>query len=287
MASTTPTTRLSSSFDFTDVEAVEVTRGPQGTLLGKNTSVGVVNVTTRRPIFTPDASWSLTLGQHGHRTGRVAAGGPIIDDVLAYRANLRSAKAKATSQNAYNRDITYTNKDRVSGRLQFLLTPDASFSARIALDAQPRASETTNGRTINLPTPKLYSNGAVNPLSTDTSTRLARRWFTQQTGYSYQDNFLNEKNGQVNNDNQRPLVTGSNGAAAELNWYLDKFNLTSITAYKDYHFNATNDEGTPFDVHRNSGGFWNDYRQASAGTASELTARAVSSITRPGSSTWT
>ena len=252
---------LSSSFDFTDVDAVEVTRGPQGTLLGKNTSVGVVNVTTRRPSFTPDASWSLTLGQQDTVQGRFAAGGPIVDGLLAYRANLSVSKGAGDIKNAYNRDITYTNKDRVSGRLQFLLTPDPSFSARIALDAQPRAGETTNGRTINLPTPKVYSNGAANTLATDTSTRLARRWFTQQTGYSYQDNFLNEQTGQVNNDNQRPLVTGSNGAAAELNWTLDKFNITSITAYKDYHFNATNDEGTPFDVHRNSGGFWNDYRQ--------------------------
>ena len=37
--------------------------------------------------------------------------------------------------------------------------------------------------------------------------------------------------------------------------------LTSISAYKDYHFNAVNDDGTPFDVYRNAGGFWNDYKQ--------------------------
>ncbi len=253
---------LSSSFDFTDVDAVEVTRGPQGTLLGKNTSVGVVNVTTRRPSFTPDASWSLTIGQQDTVQGRFAAGGPVVDGLLAYRANLSVSKGEGDIRNAYNKDITYTNKDRVSGRLQFLLTPDASFSARVALDAQPRAGETTNGRTINTPTPTVYANGTKNTLATDPAVRLARRWFTQQSGYTYQDNFLNEGTFQVNNDNQRPLVTGSNGAAAELNWYLDKFNITSITAYKDYHFNATNDEGTPFDVHRNSGGFWNDYRQA-------------------------
>ena len=40
---------LTSSFDFTDIDTVEVVRGPQGTLLGKNTSLGVVSVTTRRP----------------------------------------------------------------------------------------------------------------------------------------------------------------------------------------------------------------------------------------------
>ncbi|CAN7267500.1 TonB-dependent receptor [Pseudoduganella sp. LjRoot289] len=255
---------LSSSYDFTDVDAVEVTRGPQGTLLGKNTSVGVVNVTTRRPAFTPDASYSLTIGQQDTVLGRFAAGGPIVDGLLAYRASLSVSKGEGDIKNAYNKDITYTNKDRVSGRLQFLLTPDPSFSARIALDAQPRGGETYNGRTINTPTPAKYANGTDTNLSTDVSTRLARRWFTQQSGYSYQDDFLyGGGRNVVNNDNQRPLVTGSNGASAELNWYLGTHNITSITAYKDYHFNATNDEGTPFDVHRNAGGFWNDYRQVS------------------------
>ena len=47
---------LTSSFDFVDVDTVEVTRGPQGTLLGKNASLGVVSVNTRRPSFTPDAN---------------------------------------------------------------------------------------------------------------------------------------------------------------------------------------------------------------------------------------
>ena len=254
---------LSSSYDFTDVDAVEVTRGPQGTLMGKSASIGVVNVTTRRPSFTPDASWSVTLGQKDTVLARYSAGGAVIDDLLAYRATVSVSKGQGDIKNAYNPDITYTNKDRVSGRLQFLLTPSPEFNARIALDAQPRAGETTNGRTINTPTPVRFADGSVNPLTTDSATRLARRWFTQDPNYTYQGSFL-YGGGQnvVNNDNQRPLVTGSNGATAELNWTLGSHTLTSITAYKDYHFDATNDEGTPFDVNRNSGGFWNDYRQA-------------------------
>jgi iron complex outermembrane receptor protein len=255
---------LASSFDFTDVDTVEVTRGPQGTLLGKNTSLGVVAVNTRKPSFTPDANYAVTLGQLDTVQARFAGGGPVIDNLLAYRVALSVTKGQGDIKNAYNPDITYTNKDRVSGRVQFLLTPTQDFSARIALDAQPRAGETTNSRTINLPTPAYYANGAPNPLTTDSRTRLARSWFTQQKSYTYADNFL-YGGGQnvVNNDNGRPLVTGSNGATAELNWTLGSHNLTSITAYKDYHFDASNDEGTPFDVSRNSGGFWNDYRQVS------------------------
>ncbi|MBC3873189.1 TonB-dependent receptor [Undibacterium flavidum] len=255
---------LSSSYDFTDVEAVEVTRGPQGTLLGKNTSVGVINVTTRRPSFTPDANYAVTLGQLDTVQGRFSAGGPIVDGLIAWRGSLSVSKARGDVDNLYNRDFTYTNKDRVSGRAQFLITPSKDFSARFAFDAQPRGGEATNGRVFNTPTPITYSNGSPNTLGTDAKTRLNRRWFNQDPLYTYDNTYLyGAGQGAVSNDAARALVTGSNGATAELNWNLGTHTLTSITAYKDYHFNAVNDEGTPFDINRNSGGFWNDYKQRS------------------------
>jgi outer membrane receptor protein involved in Fe transport len=255
---------LTSSFDFTDVDTVEVTRGPQGTLLGKNTSLGVVNVTTRRPSFTPTADYSLAFNQRHGFLGTLAAGGPVVDNLLAWRGSFSVNRQEGDVVNAYNRDVTYTNTDRVSGRVQFLLTPTPDFNARLAVDVQPRASETTNGRTINTPTPNFYSNGSPNT-TLDNGGRLSRRWFTQNTGYSLDDYYYGGADGNsVNNDTQRGLVTGSNGVSTELNWKLPNgHTITSITAYKDYHFNAVNDEGTPFDVYRNSGGFWNDYKQVS------------------------
>lgn len=255
---------LASSFDFTDIEAVEVARGPQGTLLGKNASIGVINVTTRRPSFKPDASYSVTFGEWDTVQGRFAAGGAVVDDVLAWRGNLSVSKGAGDIKNDYNHDQSYTNKDRVSGKVQFLWTPNEDFSARFEADAQPRASETTNARTIRTQTPSSYANGDPTNFSTDASTRLNRRWFTQSSEYNYADDYL-EGGGRnvVVNDSQRGLVTGSNGATIDLNWNLGTYKLTSITAYKDYHFNAVNDEGTPFDIHRNSGGFYNDYKQLS------------------------
>jgi outer membrane receptor protein involved in Fe transport len=254
---------LTSSYDFYDVDTVEVTRGPQGTLLGKNTSLGVVNVTTRRPSFTPDADFSLTFGEWDTVIGRAAGGGPIVDDLLAWRGTLSVNKGQGDIKNEYNKDITWTNKDRVSGRLQFLLTPTENFSARLAVDAQPRGGETTNARTINQPRPLTYANGTpYTPL--DNGERLGRRWFTQLGSYSYGGDYVyGGGDNEVNYDYARPLVTGSNGASLDWNWNLGNYDITSITAYKDYHFNAVNDEGTPFDVYRNAGGFWNDYKQFS------------------------
>jgi outer membrane receptor protein involved in Fe transport len=255
---------LTSAYDFTDVESVEVTRGPQGTLQGKNTSLGVINVITKRPGFTPTADASVTLGQLGTVLTRVAAGGPI-NGRIAWRGTFSSSKGNGDMHNDYNRDVTYTNLDRVSGRVQMLAVPTPNFSARFQADIQPRGSETTNGRTINLPTPRTYANGTATNLTTDPSTRLARRWFTQNANYSYAGNYLyGGPDGQsVNNDAARGLVTGSRGVSTELNWTFGGYTMTSVSAVKTYHFNAVNDEGTPFDVQRNNGGFFNDYRQAS------------------------
>jgi outer membrane receptor protein involved in Fe transport len=256
---------LTSSFDFTDVDVVEVVRGPQGTLLGKNTSLGVINVTTRRPSFTPDVDYSVTVGERNTLIGRAAGGGPIIDDKLAWRGSINMHKAEGYLKDSYNEDVTYQNKDRVSGRVQLLWTPTEDFSARLAIDSTPRSGEATNGKTINVPTPLTYADGSLNT-SLTTEARLRRGWFAQDGGYTLDDYFYGGASGAFANDGstRRPLVTGSNGATIELNWDdIGPFSLTSITAYKDYHFNAVNDEGTPFDVYRNSGGFWNDYEQVS------------------------
>ncbi len=254
---------LTSSFDFTDVDVVEVIRGPQGTLLGKNASLGVLNVTTRRPTFTPDVDYSVTVGERGTVIGRAAGGGPIIDDKLAWRGSLTMDKGEGYVKNLYNPDVTYQNKERMSGRVQFLLTPNENLSARISIDSTPRAGETTNGRALNTPTPTLYANGSPNTSLTN-EVRLVRPWFSQQSSFGL-DQYLYGAGGlYVVNDSARPLVTGSSGATVEIDRdNLGPFTLTSITAWKNYHFNAVNDEGTPFDVYRNSGGFWNDYSQRS------------------------
>lgn len=257
---------LASSYNFHDVEAVEVTRGPQGTLLGKNASLGVINFVTRKPSFTPSADYSLLFGEGDRVVGKFAGGGPIVDDLLAFRASFVGEKGEGDVKNNDNKDITYQNIERVSGRLQFLLTPSSDFDARLSFEVTPRASETTNGRSFNITPPAYYDNlrddGTLRPwnLGSHASTRLARRWFTQQDAYSYQDWLSQDR---VNNDTVRGLVTGSRGASAELNWRVADHTITSITAWRDYHFNAVNDDGTPFDIQRNNGGFWNDYKQFS------------------------
>ena len=112
---------LVSAFDFVDVDNASAIRGPQGTAGGKNTSVGVVNATTNRPSFTPSAEYSLTFGQQNTFIGKLAAGGPVIDDLLAWRGTFVVDRGDGNMTNLYNNNTTYTNTDRLSGRVQFLL----------------------------------------------------------------------------------------------------------------------------------------------------------------------
>ncbi|HKQ83936.1 MAG TPA: TonB-dependent receptor [Steroidobacteraceae bacterium] len=250
---------LTSSFNFVDVDTVEVSRGPQGTLLGKNTSMGVINIATRKPSFTPSVDYGVTIGDWDTVQGRLAGGGPVVDDKLAWRGTLVADHGQGDVVNRYNRDETWQNKDRVYGKLQLLFTPSDDLSIRVLGEKQSRGSETTNGRTINTPTPLTYADGSPNT-ALQNSQRLQRRWFTQNPNFNVDDDyfFLDDE---VNYNNQHGLVTGSNGGLIDVNWQLGNYNLVSISGYKDYHFDATNDEGSTFDVYRNAGGFWNDYKQ--------------------------
>ena len=254
---------LASSVDFTDIETVEVTRGPQGTLLGKNTSLGVINITTRKPSFVPESSVLVSYGQRGTLYGTATLGGPVVDNVLAWRASLSATKGRGDVTNVYNPDLTYANRDRLSARVKLLFTPTADFSALLSWDAQPKAGEASNGRSYNTPTPTVYADGSTNLRNSDPATRLARRWFTDQSSYSYLNDYIgNTVRKSINADNYNPIVTGTNGASAELNWKLSDHTLTSITGWRNYYFDARNDEGTPFDISKNGGGLVN-YWQAS------------------------
>lgn len=253
------------SFDFYDVDTVEVAKGPQGTLQGRNFNMGSVTINTRNPSFTPDANWSIALGQNQTVIAQVAGGGPVIDDLLAWRGALIVEKGNGPYTNNYNADNSYFNKDRVSGRIKLLFTPTPDFSALASVEIQPNGAEFYNSGTVKINPPATFTNGkSTYDSSIDNATRLGRNWFTRQNGgqnFYYGGLYLNNPNPTVNQ--QLPLYTYTNNWSLQLKKNFENFDVTSITAGRRYHFGASNDEGTPFAISLNGGGKVEEYKQFS------------------------
>lgn len=72
-------------FDVIDVERVEVLRGPQGTLYGRNTLAGVVNIISKKPTNDFTARTKVGYGNYGRLEARGAVSGPIVEDILLAR----------------------------------------------------------------------------------------------------------------------------------------------------------------------------------------------------------
>ncbi|RYG18457.1 MAG: TonB-dependent receptor, partial [Caulobacteraceae bacterium] len=228
--------------NYVDIESLEVVRGPQGTLLGKNTTLGAINIATRKPSFTPDGVLEATLGDPKILQLRGSYSAPLIADKLAFRASFYVDDRDGQLTNLYNSNETWLETHRWGARLQLLAKPSDNVSARIILDPA-RSDERINIDPFILD-PAAFNDGSVRP--TTFSSRIARGYFNGYVPIIGSVDLIDTNEGQ-------PLQTEQNGASAEINWdHPSGFTLTSISAYRGLDFDAKNDgDQTRFSISRN------------------------------------
>lgn len=129
-----PQPLFASDVGFLDVEQIELLKGPQGTLFGRNTTAGALNVTTRKPGTTPEFSLRLEAGQDGHRLGEATASGPIIKDLLSARIALRFSEVDGFVDNTLTGN-KLGEMEVLSGRGTLLYTPDPGTSVTFSFFA--------------------------------------------------------------------------------------------------------------------------------------------------------
>lgn len=221
-------------FDLLDIEQIDVLRGPQGTLFGKNTTAGVLNITTRKPSFTPERSVEVSGGQDGYFQGKGALSGPLTD-TLAGRLSAYRTRDDGYIRNVFNGEHL-NGGEREGVRGQLLFEPGADLNVRWIGDYHEEDS--SNGTRV------LFSTGPT----IDGVNRYEQR--AAAVGATLVDG----RDRKVNIDGPQNVRVFQGGTSLEANWKLaNDFTLTSISAYRFWNFTPRNDDGLNVPVSLNAG----------------------------------
>ncbi len=227
-----------------EVERVEVLRGPQGTLFGRNASAGLIHVITRRPEFQFGGYAEVTYGNYDYVRAAGAVTGPLAESIAA------RIDAVYTRRDGFYDVVNPTggtesdvnDRDRLFVRGQLLFEPNDSLSIRLIGDYTTRDESCCGAVYVSLrevfdPTP-----GVPGDFGTAASNRivniLSRPFFGgifPSAGDPYNRLLAVSPGRTYRND------TTDWGGSMQVDWDLGDATMTSITAYRGYRSEGAGD----------------------------------------------
>lgn len=232
-----------SQFDLIDIERLEVLRGPQGTLFGKNTTAGAINITTQAPQFETEFRGEASYGENGYHQVRGSLTGPLLGDKVAYRVTVSDTHRDGWLTNLYN-GKKINDFDNFSVRGQLLINAADNVSVRLSGDY---AKQTSYSRASSIVGQfDKYANGAA--INNTWLQRAARGGYTPR--FDINDPFARE----VDVDGAVRANMEGYGLSGKIDWDLGNAVLTSVTAYRWWDWYPNNDvDNTPLSVMTLSG----------------------------------
>ena len=212
------------TLDFIDIEQIEVLRGPQGTLFGKNTTSGAFNITTRKPSFTPGVNTELSFGNYGFIQAKASVTGPLAKK-LAVRASFSGTQRDGVIKNV--RTGKYINDINNQGaRVQFLWTPSNKIAITLAGDV---SSQNPDG----------YAQVVAGVVTTQ---RPAFRQFDAiAKDLNYQLPSTNPFDRQTDTDTPWKSGNELGGVSLNADFEIGKGTLTSTSAWRYWNWDPSND----------------------------------------------
>ena len=196
--------------DLPEIERIEVLRGPQSTLFGKNVSAGAISIVTKKPQFDWGGKAEISLGNYGLINPKATITGPI-SDTLAFRLSGSLSERQGYFYNTTTKGLV-NDRNRWSLRADVLFQPSADFSLRVIGD-YALIKEVCCGVTGIFNGPATLAIGGVlgKPIS-NTSQIFSRNI--------------------VFDANPENRLVGK-GLSGQIDWNIGFAKLTSITAYRN------------------------------------------------------
>ena len=196
------------SFPIFDLDDIEVIRGPQGTLFGRNTTAGILKFDSRRPTEETEGYIKASGGNLGTINVEGAVGGTLVENTLMGRVSFITQHRSDWVNNAYTgENDALGGFDIFAGRVQLLWTPSDDFSALLLYQHQDQG-----GNSASLFRANVFDKG---------SNKLNEN-YDRNTVY-------------FDGGNNNPAKIKSFGVTLKLDWDVGDHTITSITSYQDIY----------------------------------------------------
>jgi len=238
--------------DLIDIDSFEILRGPQGTLFGRNTEAGALNITTVKPSFTPSLWAEASFGNDTFLQQKVILNAPITEKVASRTALFNTYQdgwvdntVAAGYAAAHPGVPNTTTADRLNGtgrygiRQQFLIEPSDNLSIRIAgdLEKEDDSSAATEVWTQAF-TPTTFSGALGTKVAKSLAAVEKLGWTPVANSYDDIGNSLEE------------MRTLQGGVSVTADYNLDWATLSSISAWRFWQFYPLQDsDSTPLDLY--------------------------------------
>ena len=212
------------TLDFVDIDQIEVLRGPQGTLFGKNTTAGAFNITTRKPSFISGATLELSYGNYGFIQAKSSVTG-ALSKKIAGRLSFSGTQRDGLLENvATGNSVNDLNNQGIRGQL--LYKPTEDINVTLAVDY---SKQRPNGYAQVI--------AGVAPTLRDGY----RQFNTIIADLGYKLPSTNPFNRKIDTDAQWRSNQDLGGATLNLEAKLGKGTLTSTSAYRFWDWDPSND----------------------------------------------
>ncbi|MGV3512374.1 MAG: TonB-dependent receptor [Novosphingobium sp.] len=214
----------SATFDFLDVKQIEVLRGPQGTLYGKNTTAGAINITTNQPTFDFEGKAEASFGNLNFVQAKAAVSGPLTD-TLAARLAVSSTSRRGTIYNVTSKQWIQ-GQDNLGLRGQLLFKPGETFNITLAGDYSEQDAACCGSVYVRTGTTQRATNRQFAALA-------AAQGYTAPSTNPY-DRLT---------DLDATLQAGNKigGVSLKAKWDIGPGTLTSVTAWRFWDWKPQND----------------------------------------------